>query len=807
MESRRATMFDKGLALSLTALLLMCMATGCQPVFLSKEIYEEAHASLPAKYEKEVCPATGPTSELAKAPATVNQPERTPCYITLEQAFAEALKAGNTGGRGPGGAGGGKVSDEFINGTNIGGSYNSQTENIRILKMQPANAYLGMESSVSRFDVVGYTSVLWQNTDGLAQGIQSFQNGHSAALNLGLVKPLASGGLAQFGFIGNYTNLNAPPTGAFSQINPQYQLRAVAGVEIPLLKDAGVGINQLLARLPNPTGLSFNPSTTSVALNAFNVRQGFIGSFVDRGAEGILISRLRFDQQRAEFERQVNILILNTEVAYWNLYKAYGQLYIAEENLRIMHAIWQQAHIRFAAGNLPPETYYLILGQYEEFRGERIRTLQETIDAERHLRRLMGFPIEDGCRLVPITPPTLTELKPDWDHSLQDALTMRPELQMARDNLRYHQYLVSIQQNFLRPDLRAFGRFEPVGFGTTLTGNGEFLDGTGTPRPSNAARSLASTHYLDYTFGVMMTMPLGFRAEYAAVRAARLELTQAFLLLRDQEDKTTSVLANAYQDMARQYRGIEAHRSERLAYGKGLKIRLDQLAAGVISLVPAKDKEGPLVFLDAQRRYGAAFAKEFATIADYNIALARLEWAKGNILRYNNIHIAEGALPEHVEVRKAEFDKEQAKSFVLFDRPDALTQPGRACAVKNEELTLPPTQLNEAPPVPTTTPVAPPAPVEKKPGYLPPITRSTDTNYILPVSGTKSKDVNWAPATSPKKPAGPALLPELESTPISLEAAPLSTNDATARGVMPTLPVGPRIHRVGSLGLDNWQAR
>jgi hypothetical protein len=305
----------------------------------------------------------------------------------------------------------------------------------------------------------------------------------------------------------------------------------------------------------------------------------------------------------------------------------------------------------------------------------------------------------------------------------------------------------------------------------------------------------------------MMTMPLGFRAEYAAVRAARLELTQAFLLLRDQEDKTTSVLANAYQDMARQYRGIEAHRSERLAYGKGLKIRLDQLAAGVISLVPAKDKEGPLVFLDAQRRYGAAFAKEFATIADYNIALARLEWAKGNILRYNNIHIAEGALPEHVEVRKAEFDKEQAKSFVLFDRPDALTQPGRACAVKNEELTLPPTQLNEAPPVPTTTPVAPPAPVEKKPGYLPPITRSTDTNYILPVSGTKSKDVNWAPATSPKKPAGPALLPELESTPISLEAAPLSTNDATARGVMPTLPVGPRIHRVGSLGLDNWQAR
>ena len=39
--------------------------------------------------------------------------------------------------------------------------------------------------------------------------------------------------------------------------------------------------------------------------------------------EGILITRIRLDQQRAEFERNLNYLLLNVEAAYWNLYGAY----------------------------------------------------------------------------------------------------------------------------------------------------------------------------------------------------------------------------------------------------------------------------------------------------------------------------------------------------------------------------------------------------------------------------------------------------------------------------------------------------
>ena len=40
------------------------------------------------------------------------------------------------------------------------------------------------------------------------------------------------------------------------------------------------------------------------------------------------------------------MLLLNTEVAYWNLYNKYGQLYSAESNLRVIHKVWQETYNR-----------------------------------------------------------------------------------------------------------------------------------------------------------------------------------------------------------------------------------------------------------------------------------------------------------------------------------------------------------------------------------------------------------------------------------------------------------------------------
>ena len=101
MVSRRSSAIKKVLAASLAGLVLVCILSGCQPVFLTKDAYCDAHSQSlhPAKLEKETCTVTTRIAEMTMAPATVAFPERTPLNLRLDDAFAAALQNGNTGGR------------------------------------------------------------------------------------------------------------------------------------------------------------------------------------------------------------------------------------------------------------------------------------------------------------------------------------------------------------------------------------------------------------------------------------------------------------------------------------------------------------------------------------------------------------------------------------------------------------------------------------------------------------------------------------------------------------------------------------
>jgi outer membrane protein TolC len=518
-----------------------------------------------------------------------------------------------------------------------------------------------------------------------------------------------------------------------------------------LWKDFGVDINQLLSRFPNLIGQGLIGNS---ALLGFNQHQNAISSFVDRQTEGILISRLRFDQQRAEFERNIHILLVNAEVAYWNLYGKYGQLYSFEENLRIMHRAWQDNYRKFQAGQLPPEKYHQVRGQYEEFRGERLRALNEVIAAERELRGILGMSVEDGTRLVPTTPPTLAQLKPDWESSARDALNLRPEIILARDNIKYHQYLLQIQKNNLKPDLRAYARFEPFGDGSTLSGNGTFIDNSGTPQFTNAFRSFTHAHLADYQIGLNLTVPLGFHAEFAAIRAARLQLTQSFLVLRDQEEKSLRVLHEQFHELAHWYERIKAHRAERMGYRDSLSVQANLVENG-------KRTFGDPEFLEAQRRYAAALVKEYQAIAEYNNSLARLEWVKGTILRYNNVHIGEGELPQCAQVRAVEYQKERTHALLKLWRPDSLKQPGLMVGSKVTD--VPPLESE-----PLEEPIGMqqlrPAPKSDPKHHLPPVTQTSFELRPSPAATNEVAPIRFK--SSPAATPAPAPLPQLDPVPL-----------------------------------------
>ncbi len=710
----------------LLPLALFLFLAGCSNTCFVRECdYEEFHRRLNIPAELETHPenviaqvdASGPE------PTTVLDPERPPRFITLQEAIAIALEQGTIGSTNTRAAltavtGGvnspvGVSNDDLVGftGNGVVGS-----DSIRVLSLNPALVAAGIQGQLARFDTQFTTSMSWTTTDEPVQGLSSLSNGQAGALNATLAKPLPTGGVAGITFTENYRILAKPPGGTFAVLSPSYTSQVALQFEQPLLRGYGVDINQILATFPN-----------SFLFQNVNGRR-------TAGTEGILITRLRFNQSRAEFERQINFQLLNVESAYWFLYGSYVNLYSKDQLLRLNYAAWKIGKAKVDEGKIAQDEYALTRAKYEDSRAKRLAALGQILEVERVLRQLLGMPAEDGKRLVPADAPTLAPYRPDWQAALEEALTQRPELVLAREDLKIKQFNLLAQQNFLLPDLRFTSSYAITGLGSTLAGDSQFLDSTGTFRPTNSLRALASNHFDDWTVGLTFNMPLGFRLEYSLVRQAKLQLAQAYALLKEQEIKARSFLAKEFSVLQEYHKSIEAYRQARQAYAEEVEVRFRKWAVGKVTID---------FLLDAQNDWANALTNEYGAVVNYNVALAGFQFAKGTLQKYDNVAISEGPLPACAQVRAVEHEHDRTQALVLRERAAATSLYPQAKASG-----LPDLPADHAPTLPALM-APPPAQKANGPEPAPP----------LAVQGP-------APANSATSLPTPAVLPSLMLPPV-----------------------------------------
>ncbi|MGH9676739.1 MAG: TolC family protein, partial [Candidatus Acidiferrum sp.] len=352
--------------------LLLAGVCGCsRPCYLSCEDYVASN-TMAASGLSELDPklSTKSTLDACAAPQTVIDPERPIRYLSLAEAIAIALEQGTTGNQtaalsnlaGGNAAGIQTSSDQLVsfNGRSIGAS-----DSIRVLALDPASVGVGIEQSLSKFDAQWVTSTSWQNTDRpVGTAIDQFQTGNAvtndirqldANVSTGIIKPLPTGGVAGITFSNSYslTNLAAP-------VNPAYKPDLQFAFEQPLLQGYGTEINELRAAHPGSQLLNLLPGVANAASPT---------------AEGILITRIRYDQSRAEFQRNVHSMLVNVEIGYWNLYNTYWQLYSQEQGMRQAYEAWKIKGAQFAAGRGTTAELAQARGQYELFRGQRMSAL------------------------------------------------------------------------------------------------------------------------------------------------------------------------------------------------------------------------------------------------------------------------------------------------------------------------------------------------------------------------------------------------------------------------------------------------
>jgi outer membrane protein TolC len=617
--------------------LALALTVGCkQQCYLTECDYEHYHHLALPNLECNPAVSVLPSATNVGAPPTVDNPERERRYLSLNEAIAIGLEYGTIGNRLLTG-----TTDDTLaifSGTTVA----SPENNIRVLSLDPAAVASSIEASLAKFDAQWISSATWMNDNtpvgtalealqlGGAHGSISTEN---ASISTGLFKPLPTGGVAGISFSTDYTYTSAPT----APLNPAYTPKLLFQFEQPLLQGYGVEINQLRATHP---GSLLTPITTGGRV------------------EGILITRIRFDQARAEFERNLHDLLANVEVAYWNLYGAYGQLYSQEQALRQVYNLWQYTRRQFEAGKLTSQDYYQVLGQYELFRGLRLEALNLVLEDEHQLRGLLGLPVEDGTRLVPADVPTLAPYHPDWSSAVNEALALRPELVLARQDLKFRQLDLINRKNLLLPDLRFLSSYDITGLGTHLDG--------GSSDPNNAFHVLATDKFYDWTLGLRLTVPLGFRDAHANVREGRLLLARSYQVLRDQERKAQRYVDEQYRAVFDTYALIGPRRSQREARGREMRERYRDFVEG----------RGTLnLLLEAERFWAEALRLEYLAIGDYNGALARFEYSKGTIMERDNVTISEGPLPNCAQVRAVDHERERTQAFVVRERAKVRLKP------------------------------------------------------------------------------------------------------------------------------------
>ncbi len=633
-----------------------------------------------------------PTIAPTPPPANVYDPERKPRYMSLAEAIAIALEQGTVGNQsttlsnlaGGSAAGIQTSSDQPVSFS--GGRFVGSSDAIRVLALDPASIGVGIENALSKFDAQWVSSASWQGTDRpIGTALDVFTAGGSNAINAivqedatvttGIVKPLPTGGTAGITFSTPYTLTNLP-----ARVNPSYTPSLQFAFEQPLLQGFGVEINQLRPSFPGSTILNLLPNIANLAPTQ----------------EGILITRIRFDQQRAEFQRNVQQMLVNVEISYWNLYNSYWQLYSQEQGMRQAYEAWKINLARYNAGRASIADLAQTRGQYELFRGQRLQALSDLQESERQLRAMLQFPSEDGTRIVPTDTPTLAPYSPDWNTALREALDLRPELYLARQDVKANQLNLVLQENGLLPDLRFAATYD-------INGIGSQLDGTG---PTNAFRSLASDHFNNWGLQLRLTVPIGYRSAYANVRLAKLQLVRSYETLHDQELKIERFLALQYRRIYTSYELIRIRRAQREAFATQLRAQFEQFVAG----------RGTLdVLLEAQRFWASALADEYTAIRDYNNVLAGFEFAKGTILQHDNVVISEGPLPSCVQKRAVEHLRERTAALELRERALPVANDG-SCATAHDVNGLPHPNNEAVPSLLEMPRVSPPPTLPDMPG-------------------------------------------------------------------------------------------
>lgn len=339
----------------------------------------------------------------------------------------------------------------------------------------------------------------------------------------------------------------------------------------------------------------------------------------------IQIARLDAETGYDEFIARLEEHLMEVNRQYWSLYLARAAYLekkrIVADTQRIVDELESRGNLDNIASQRSRARSALATRKADLVRAELAIK-----NVESRLRTLVNDPafVEERVgEVIPDDPPIAAAEVPDFRQSVTDALTYRPEIHLAENQLRASDLREGIAKQEVLPTLNFVGE---VGV-SALRGGGDW---------TGAAADEFDDAEPTWSAGVVASLPWGRKSAKARLLRSQLEARQRRDALRATLDQVLLEVQIAHREVATAWPDTKAKWEAARAADQELSMLRDrrevESAESGTSLYLEK-------LLDAQERRSLAREDYLAALVVYNSALANLDRARGALLQEETIAV------------------------------------------------------------------------------------------------------------------------------------------------------------------------
>jgi Outer membrane efflux protein len=308
--------------------------------------------------------------------------------------------------------------------------------------------------------------------------------------------------------------------------------------------------------------------------------------------------------------------------------------------------------------------------QLEKFQLNLVSATSDVITTERQLRNILDLPANDNRRIVPTTAPIEARIEPNWELSLGQMLESQPDLAQQNALVRLAELQLLLARNQLLPllgpdDLHRLGGLgdRPDEIVKGLAGS--ILKEVTRRQPAVVDHAEPrEPEFIASQVGLIFLMPISVgRAPLYNTRQCQYQLLRQRATLEQITHQTTHSLARFFLEIDANYKQYQTAQRLRASAQQRLESQRAFYEEGRVTI----DR-----LLDAMAQHSNAIATEALYKTSYNSSIASFEEAKGTLLDYDNIAVAEGPRPRkaYIQARDQQVAETSLEQPPLPPTPD-----------------------------------------------------------------------------------------------------------------------------------------